>query len=377
MVPLLAAWPALAAANGSVIAEVEGSGTVRSAAFRAVYVIGAEPGTTTAVVQTAYVGMATGFAWVYPLPAPVVDGRLDVVPAGEVAALLAHTDPQVVVWEAGACGSKSGDAADSGATQGAGVTVLGEYDAGPYDVLELSAAASADLSGWLLDQRYAVDAATEPLLDLYADEGWSFLVVTLRDATPAEEPRGLPALAFTYGSEEPVYPLRISVSSTSEEVETVLITMAPDRMEPQGDAVFEPELPEGYAGEDFATWYRERLRLLQARTEAERGVRAWALENGGGGAWEYLPLWDALIDRGLVSSAVDRWAFRVTRYHAWRTPAQMDRDVRFVPARDQTYTDLVIGRTRGGCALESAPQVLLGTLLVGGLGLSRRRSRRP
>lgn len=374
---VLALGPARAAANGCLVADRQGSGAVRSAAFRAIYVLGAEPGITTAVVQTAYVGTAADFAWIYPLPAPVVDGRVGVVPAQAVARTLAQTDPQVVVWDGGACGSKGGDLADTGSAQGAGVTVLGEYDAGPYEVLELSAQASADLSGWLQDQGYAVDAATEPLLDTYAQEGWSFLVVTLGDAAPAQDPRGLPALAFSYGSEDAIYPLRISTSTTSDEVETLIVGLSAHRVEPMDDTIVQPDLPEGFAGDDFATWYRSQLRLQLAQAEIPDGGRAWGLEYAAGAEDSSWGVWQPLVAQGLLPDDAMPWEYRASRYHAWLTPDQMDRDVWLVRSLDQSSSRVFLGRSAGGCALETTLQVLLGVVLVGGLGLSRRARSGP
>lgn len=367
LLPLLL-LPLAARANGSFAVSDQGTSGVRSSDFRALYLTGLEPDTTIAVLQSAYVGDAADFAWIMPIPAPIVDGKLAVIPAAALDAMVRETEPRTVVWGAGACGMKGDALGDSGSAETSGITVLGEYEAGPYEVLELDALASADLTGWLTDQGFVVDSATEPLLDLHSGEGWVFLVVTLRDADAADRSRGLPCLAFTYGSEQVVYPLRISASTASEEVETLVMVWGEELYEPAEDPWVEPELGEDFVGEDFAAWYRSRVQQALQATEGRAWVREWATHAGQEQGWH---LWEALQEAGLVAPEAYLSYGLASRYRAWLTPTDMDRDLVLVPAQAAERGSLTFYRSEGSCW--DQPRLFLGLVLLGGLGLRRRR----
>lgn len=326
----------LCLANGWVGPHVEEAGTVSSADFRAAYVLG--PDSTTAVIQSGVDTDARRFAWLLPVPAPLEEDRVAKVAPEVMDALIAGTDPRYT-WTTG-CGLHlagmygcRADGTDTAAS--AGVDLLRELDVGPYQVAVLDAKVGGDVTGWLMEHGFKVTAELEPVLDGYLAEGWILLAVALDiDELPFGH-GALPALAFTYRSTQVAYPIRISASSALSEVETVVFTIGPTAMAPQGEAWVVPAVGEDFVGDDFAAWYDGVARASLARQQG----RAWLLEYSryGQGIYDAHRRWttdDAAMD--LVSALTELELVEadrleagavLTRYRTWLSPAQMDADL--------------------------------------------------
>lgn len=379
MIPLLLAVALPALANGWVGHHVEDTGSVYSADFRAAYVLGAE--STTAVIQSGVQTDAARFAWVLPVPAPIVQDRVVKVAPEAMDALLAGTDPRYA-WST-SCGwawmGMYACAADRGADSGgarAGTTLLRELDVGPYELALLDAKVGADVTGWLTERGYAVPAALEPLIDQYLAEGWLLLAVSLELEELPEDHAALPALAFTYQSTRVAYPIRISAGSALDDVETLVFTIGPRPTAPEGEPWVQPELGQGFVGDDFATWYGGVARAAVA--EAGQGQRAWLLEHNqregasvdsqgryvtDGASQELVT---ALLDLDLLDAEQLSQGAVVTRYRTWLSADQMGADLVLVPDDSVPDTVIELGRYQGGL-------LLLG---LGGWALRRRRTGR-
>ena len=339
----------LCLANGWVGPHVDEAGAVSSADFRAAYVLG--PDSTTAVIQSGVDTDVRRFAWLLPVPAPLVQDRVAKVAPEVMDALIAGTDPRYT-WTTG-CGLNlagmygcRADGTDTAAS--AGVDLLRELDVGPYEVAVLDAKVGADVTGWLADHGYRVSAELEPVLDGYLAEGWILLAVAL---DLEELPLGsgaLPALAFTYQSTKVAYPIRISAGSANSEVETVVFTIGPTATAPQGEAWVVPEVGQDFVGDDFAAWYQGVARAALARQQG----RAWLLEYSRYGQGIYddqrrwttddaaLDLISALTELELIEADRMEGGAVLTRYRTWLSPAQMETDLVLVP--DDTVPETVL-----------------------------------
>ncbi len=376
---LLASTPA--SSNGGFVPAGVQTGSALSADFRAVLIPDGDR--TTAVIQSAYVGDATDFAWIFPVPTPPQDDLVEVVSAVLVDELIAHTDPSAY-WREGCddgCGFGYGygDKDDAGGGGGSGnttgVAVLNDYSAGPYELVLLDAQNSGDITGWLNNAGYPVPIESEELLQWYATEGWYFLVTSLSEASEAESSRGLPCLAFSY-SASPVYPIFISSGSASEQVETLVFSVGDHRMEPDGEPVILADWGEDFLGNNFTQWYRERAHtvLNDAAADSPTG-RAWLLEYAGEPPhdWEWAQedpneyyLLDVLQEKGLL----DRTDFDfVTRYHTWLSPEQMTQDLYLV----QAETDDTFHFTMGTVLSHAGFTAIGGLLACLAVGRIRRR----
>lgn len=374
MIALLTLLTLPAWANGGFVSDAEGSGAALSAEFRAVYVVGEEE--TTAVIQSGVATSATRFAWILPVPAPIRDSRIAKVSPEAMGALIDSTDPRYHgTWTS--CGFAPlgiyGCASDTVEESGdAGVDILRELAIGPYQILYFDASAQVSVSAWLREQGYLVPDGIEERIDLYLAEGWTLLAIELVAGELPEEPTALPALAFRYADPRPIYPIRISALSSTEEVETLVFTISPTPSVPKDEPWVLPELANRYLGADFRAWY-----LAQARAAAEAaGPRAWVLEynlshpsdpNGQLLQGPAATLTAELVDHHLVAADAFSQDLWITRYRGWLRPSTMDRDLELVPQPGLPEVELAL-KPPSGAALP---------LLVFGLGgwLRRRRDR--
>ncbi len=372
----LLAWPAPLLACGGFFPQerIEGTGSVFSADIRLLYLQQDEQ--TTAVVRSAFEGNAPDFVWVLPLPAPLAQtaegARLGVVDPGAVDELIFHSDPRFEHhlgchgWQLYGC------AADGGVDTGrASVNVLGIYQAGPYEIVQFATDKEGSVTQRLQEMGFAVPSEAEELLDLYSQGDWPgiFLLVTISQAPITSEPMSLPALAFTYLSDRVIAPLRITSQSAEDEVETLVLSLAAHRMQPDPDPWTTAYLGEHVFGEEFSRYYDARLRTAID----ELDERAWGLEYARElGQGDYLSIFPELAEAGLIDSEEPPTDLFLTRYRSFLSPAWMDKDLELVQAdSDDPYAvRLVEGVSEAGLPAGAALLALLG-----GWGWAARRRR--
>ncbi|MDP6934566.1 MAG: DUF2330 domain-containing protein, partial [Myxococcota bacterium] len=209
-------------------------GTATNADYRAVLIAG--EGESTMVLHGSFDGDAEDFAWLIPIPAPLVDDRIQVIDSWSITDLIYDTDP--VIEKSTSCGAPhlgmyGCTVWDEGHTSSP--TFLGEYEAGPYQIIQFatnprpatSPATPPSLTSataWLQNQGFEIPAELESTLKTYTAEGWTFLAVRIQpreipenwgptdsaDETESglslseenDEVRELPPLALTYASED-------------------------------------------------------------------------------------------------------------------------------------------------------------------------------
>lgn len=202
--------------------------------------------TQTLIVETRFIGTGPGAAWVVPVPGvPVVSEAskglfptLRVITAPRISkgegwfallvlsgagwALLAVAiTPRKyallhVLWgslllvSAGAFLLPALGTARSAMLQGS-VEVIDRRLIGAFDTAIIRGADGSELLAWLKENGYAVDSACGPVIGDYAKAGWVFVASRLRDEGAAAGAVRTPhPLAFTFASERPVYPMRLT-----------------------------------------------------------------------------------------------------------------------------------------------------------------------
>ncbi|MEA3403610.1 MAG: DUF2330 domain-containing protein [Armatimonadota bacterium] len=198
----------------------------------------------TIVLQTAYDGDASDFAWVIPVPALISAAQA----VGTTAPALFDTLDQLTApRHVGAFTGSSGLCGCSGSggpeQRFHGVTVWETLRVDDYEVAVLSADESADLAQWLGDNGYHLPTGSEDTLRYYVDRDSFFVALKIapaaqqadetgRDGAPGDNfaaAEELRPITLTFATDELVFPMRISRLSTRERVEVLLYVLGPDR----------------------------------------------------------------------------------------------------------------------------------------------------
>jgi len=328
----------------------------------------------TIVLQTAYEGDASDFAWVIPLPV-LISAQQAIATADPAVfdALDEMTAPRYLGGRYEATGLCGCSGSEGGARADAGVTVWETLRVDGYDVAVLSAQQSSDLGAWLSANGYGLPAGSDATLQYYVDRQWYFVALKI-----APTPRGnvgggppggagqdLRPVALTFDTAQLVFPLRISRVSTRNRAEVLLYVIATHRAEGDNYATAEVQTPARWAGQDFPATYDRWLE----DTLSDAGGRALVVEYAGW-APDYLFGGSAFAGLGLAG---DTWY--VTRLRTRLTPAQMNADIMLTAAASDEAFDVVVGDgyafLRGSGSL-----AMLALAGVQGLALRSRRGRR-
>jgi hypothetical protein len=192
------------------------------------------------VIETSVAGSGSNFAWVVPLPS---EPKIEPVSTNFFRNLHATFQPRVVhepstlwMWILGLWGviaasfalrtimiavllmlasilaapSLSTATAGGSSSPNPGVTILNRGTIGVFDTSVIKGTSGDPLLHWLNRAGFDVPAEALPVIHSYATQGWVFATAKLSRAdTNATELRPHP-LAFTFRSEKPVYPLRLT-----------------------------------------------------------------------------------------------------------------------------------------------------------------------
>ncbi len=336
----------------------------------------------TIVLQTAYEGDASDFAWVIPVPELITASEaVGVAEARVFDTLHDLTVPRQMTWTSSSavCGCSG---SDDGAVVENGVTVWETLRVEDYEVAVLSAEASDNLAGWLNANGYGFPDGHESTLQYYLDRQSFFVAFKIAPAAEGRDDQNagggdappslgdgaaeeMDPITLTFPTDELVFPMRISRVSTKGRVEVLIYVIGPHRAAGDNYATTEVEAPADYAGDDFQSaynrWFEE------------------AIENAGGKALvvEYaapLPTWTAdnspLTD--LLASG-EEWF--ITRLRTRLSPEQMSEDIVLTAAATDERFEVVVDD--GAVALRG--KLAFGVLLLGivqGVALRSTRGRR-
>lgn len=207
-------------------------------------------GNETLVIDTAFKGDGTNFAWVVPLPSkpeveptteglfttlqflfqPVVYHEIPLVPflILFIGIFLVFTVRQVrrsvgvvkalaegillmfgIVFLAGLL-LGAGGPAETAPLPDKGVCVVERKQAGIYDTAVLRSADGSALLEWLNRNGFATPTNHLAVIQSYARQGWYFVASRVRVDAPLTDAAQPQPLAFTFKTERAVYPLRLT-----------------------------------------------------------------------------------------------------------------------------------------------------------------------
>lgn len=280
-------------------------------------------GRETLHILPKYIGDASEFAWVVPVPAQPEVAASDERLFWDLASL---TGPEYRSRDGFLDCSDAIYAVDAA---GNGVQVLETNDVGPFTTLTLAADDGAALADSLVAWGYLrpeQEDDVRAVLQDYAQRDWFFVAMRVRE--PADEPYhgyydSVTPVALTFDAAAPVYPMLISRVSAAPQTDVYLYAIADRRLAFPG----------------ARTTYANRL--TASELDAVRRTR---------------PAVGALLETG-------DWLTKLERTYA---PADMTADITLTAAADQTEFRRVI---YSGWPVGVG---LLG-LMLGGLGLRRRR----
>jgi hypothetical protein len=104
----------------------------------------------------------------------------------------------------------SGQSAGSAGPQAASVTILDRKLAGAFDTTTIASRDPGALRGWLIEHGFAVSTNSEPVIGSYVADGWVFVAARLRRESAAGQTNTAHPLSFTFKTERPVYPVRLT-----------------------------------------------------------------------------------------------------------------------------------------------------------------------
>lgn len=242
------AWPGIGLADGKIFATAKVKVQIPDQRAMLHFSNGVER----LVIETAFVGQGSNFAWVVPLPAqPTIEpvstnffNKLEHTFAPKLAKqvppywfpILAVCILAVYLRRLHLQGNSLGNTICafftilfvagiaslvlflpflvkarglSTATVSNGVEVLQSKRAGIYDTVTLSGKDGKAVVDWLNRNQFFVPPETLPVMEDYARQGWVFCAARLHPS--ASEQRNAPhPLAFTFATVRPVYPLRLT-----------------------------------------------------------------------------------------------------------------------------------------------------------------------
>jgi hypothetical protein len=123
------------------------------------------------------------------------------------------------------------------------VRVLEAGIVGSLDYKIIQAERADDLFDWLKENKYSY-AGDEGTLDFYIKKKWTFTVMKIDTMQMKRRPDGtfdgeVTPTRFTFPSEKPVYPLKITQISVKDKTEALFYVQAPDKMDLPGDFSYE------------------------------------------------------------------------------------------------------------------------------------------
>jgi hypothetical protein len=198
----------------------------------------------TFTVQPKFEGNALDFGMVIPTPArPKLDEmprdffkELAVFTILEPMDLSKYKPIRYLRLAAGAPGAPVEKAKPS-------VRVLEAGVVGSLDYKIIQADRADDLYAWLKDNRYSY-SGDEATLDHYVKKQWTFTVMKIDTMQMKRRPDGtfdgeVTPTRFTFPSDKPVYPLKITQISVKDKTEALFYVQAPDKMDLPGDFSYE------------------------------------------------------------------------------------------------------------------------------------------
>ncbi len=177
------------------------------------------------VLSVRFDGASEEFAWLVPTPQPP---RVEESDIGLFEGMSTVTQSGTTHWQDGGTLGMDNAMKD-------GADVLEELTVGAFDLTVLRADDAGDLRSWLEERGFAYDGEAEEVLAGYIERGWCFTAMRISPSS-GDSMHGdldyqlsegtIDPLRFSFGTPEPVYPLRIS-SLNPGKTEVLLYVLGP------------------------------------------------------------------------------------------------------------------------------------------------------
>lgn len=324
---LLLAAPAPALACGGFFC---GNEPVDQQAERVVFAVGEDH--TDMIVQIAYRGAASEFAWVLPLGFVPAPEALDTFSPLALNRLDAATAPIFVRPEGGECGAVllNGGGSDADTP---GVTVHLERVVGPYEVAVVEGDDAGELVTWLRDHGYRITDRMIPFVQTYVDEGMKLLALRLTTVAGVED---IEPFRLRMPTTTPSIPIRLTAIAAEPEMGILVFVLAERRYGPANWSELEID-PSTIRFESHA-WPAETDYLARvAHAADELGGTAFVTEMAGPTAGLVELLQNTMPrdddERRALRELTDLLAARpyMTRMYARLSPDEMTVDPMFSP----------------------------------------------
>jgi hypothetical protein len=200
--------------------------------------------TVEAHVQIQYVGGASRFAWIVPMP------KIPEVSVGSQLlfnALLQGTVPTYgYTQQFDQCGAQTGaggslgigpfnggSAGTAGTGSAGGPTVVVDKVVGSFEVVVLQGGTAQEVSDWLQSNGYQTVPNAAPLLQKYVDKSYVFAAIKLTAGTDVTE---IHPLVFKYAGNEPCVPLQLTAVAAQPDMGVRAFFLGDDRVFPSNYA---------------------------------------------------------------------------------------------------------------------------------------------
>jgi hypothetical protein len=201
------------------------------------------------VIETRFVGAGTNFAWVIPLPSPPV---IEAATTGLFPTLehlfqptITHRVPRYYLFFVGALGllvilavlvrlggsfyvgiaiilaallavpllvpsMAKAPAAGFGSEANPGVSILDRKIVGVFETTTLTARDPQALQEWLRENEFNFTTNSAPVIANYVQDGWVFVAAKVQRETAELQTSTPHPLSFTFATDRPVYPMRLT-----------------------------------------------------------------------------------------------------------------------------------------------------------------------
>lgn len=234
--------------------------------------------------QIEYSGAPESFAWVLPVkPGAIIqvssDAFFDTLDAATNTQIF---QPQISCASGGSgphfgCGyaeDAAGRAFDegvgTGGDSGPAVTVVSRGSVGPYSTVTLSTDTPGALNTWLTDNGFALDPATQPVVDDYIAEGFDFIALKL---LPGQNVQAMQPVRVVQPGANPTLPLRMVAIGTGANVALTLFLISEGRWEAQNFG--NVEVPTNLISWDFKD-DSSNYTALREKVLADNNGATWA-----------------------------------------------------------------------------------------------------
>ena len=108
------------------------------------------------------------------------------------------------------------------------ISILDRKLVGIFETATIASRDAKALHTWLAENEYAVPTNAEPIIAGYVKDGWVFVATKVRRDRPDSETSTPHPLSFTFKTERPVYPMRLT-GLNSKQLKVELYVFGPER----------------------------------------------------------------------------------------------------------------------------------------------------